>query len=142
MPPEVICQLLGSAIDFPAAQNVKIKVVQDKNSPRSLSARGAECAYVDAFRAAMDCVWTGIAGSGKDFFRFDNLYDFRAPRVRLRVDNVDSRRAQSGDDQVPSLKVGMRCVRAERSAANVLRFRATARRLLYFKCRGFGHAGG
>ena len=58
VPPEVVGQFLGSAIDFPASQNVKIEVIENENPTRTAAVRRAKGADVNAFRTAMDSVRT------------------------------------------------------------------------------------
>ncbi len=57
VPPEVIVQGLGSAVDFPAPENIERLAVHDENARGSVGAvlaAAAERADVDAFRPAMD----------------------------------------------------------------------------------------
>src|SRR5262249_55252705 len=56
IPPEVIVQVLGSAIDLPTAKNVERLAVHDEDARRTVGAIFAAAAkrtYVDAFRPAM-----------------------------------------------------------------------------------------
>src|SRR6266436_5626075 len=57
VPPEIIVQVLGSAIDLPAAQDIERLAVHDEDAWRPVDAvlaAAAERADVNAFRTAMD----------------------------------------------------------------------------------------
>jgi hypothetical protein len=52
-------------------------------------------------------VGPAVAGLGRQFVGLDGLDDGGLGRVRLGVDDVDARRAQAGDDEVPAFGVFM-----------------------------------
>jgi hypothetical protein len=59
VPPEIIVQVLGSAIDLPPAQDIKRLAVHDEHARWAIDAiltAASKCADVDTFRTAMDCV--------------------------------------------------------------------------------------
>jgi hypothetical protein len=66
----------------------------------------------------MDGVRPGIAGLGKNLFRFDDLVDLRLQRL-LHVDDVNARRADARDDQVAPLQKGMAAQRRQRRRTGV-----------------------
>src|SRR5437899_12543263 len=113
MPPEVVSQVLGAAIDLPAPEHVETLMVEQEESARPVAIGSPQRAYVDRVRTAMDRVGTAVAGAGGEFGGFDNFDDFRSARVGFRIDHVDARRAQPRYDQVAALDMRMRCIRAE-----------------------------
>src|ERR1700675_1371981 len=59
VPPEVIVQCLGTAIDLPAPEDIECLAVHDEDAGRSIGAilaAAAESADVNAFRPAVDRV--------------------------------------------------------------------------------------
>ncbi len=66
----------------------------------------------------MNGVRAGIACLGKDFFRFDDLVNFRLKRL-FHVNDVDARRPDARDDQVTALEKGMPCQWRQRRGTGV-----------------------
>src|SRR5450631_494684 len=66
MPPEIISQFLGTAIDFPTAQNVEVEMIKNENPARTVSVGSPQSADVDTLRPAMDRVRTRVAGAGEN----------------------------------------------------------------------------
>src|SRR5438270_8365631 len=108
MPEEIIVEILRTALDLPLAQNVKTFRIEDKNPARSFSSSRSEGTYKNAVRATVDGVRTAVTGARRQYFRFNDLDDLRVARIRLGVNDVDSRRANAGDDQVTPLGMRMR----------------------------------
>src|SRR5580704_15768806 len=119
MPPEVIAEILRPAIDFPLPENIEAVRVQHEYASGSLPVRCTERAEENPVRATMDGVWAAISGTGSDRLRFNDLDDFRFAWIGLRIDDVNSGRADAGHDQIAPLGMGMRRVRAQASAARV-----------------------
>src|SRR5262249_16397796 len=99
VPPEVIMQLLRTAIHLPAPGNPERLAVHDKAARRSVRAvlsPPAERAHVDASRAAMDGVRTRVTSFLEHLLRLDNLVNCRLGGIGLGINDVDSRRANPG----------------------------------------------
>src|SRR5262249_9486554 len=108
-----------SPVHFPLAENLECFTIQHKDAARPFAVGCAQCTNVDAFRAAMNGVRTGIISARKNFFWFDHLNDLRFFWIRLGVDDVNTRRTQPGHDQVTALDVWVWRIRAKRRAARV-----------------------
>ena len=119
VPEHVVREILRSAIDFPAPEHVERLVIHHEDAARTLALGVAERADVHAARAAVHGVRPRVSRALGDFLRGDSLDQLRLSRIRLRVDDVDVRRAQPGRDQVAPLDVRMRRVRTEMRAAGV-----------------------
>src|SRR5579862_3936515 len=120
IPPEVVMQLLRTAIDLPFAEDLEALAIEDENARHAIGAvlaGAAERAPVDAFGAAVNGVWTRIAGPAHDLVRFDDLDDARAPWIGLRIDHVQPRRAYAGNDQIATLEERVSGHRRERRRA-------------------------
>ena len=106
VPPEVIVEVLGSAVDLPAAQDIERLAVHDKDARRPVGAilAAAERADVDAFGAAMDRVRPRVAGLFQDLLGLDDLVNFRLGGIGLRIHDIKARGPDSGDDQVAPLE--------------------------------------
>src|SRR5882762_2368499 len=107
VPPEIIVQVLGSAIDFPAAEYFKRLAVHDEHARwpiGAILAAAAQRADVDTFRTAMDSVGPRVAGLLEYLLGLDDLVDFCLGGIRLRIYDINTRGAESGDDQVAPLK--------------------------------------
>ena len=66
-----------------------------------------------------NCVRTGVAGAGENFFRLNDLNDLKLLRIRLSVNDMDAGRTQSRDNQEAPFKVGVRSIRAQGRTAGV-----------------------
>ena len=119
VPPEVVGQLLRSAILLPLARDVEALVIHQEDAAGAVAVRRAERADVDGVRAAVDGVRAAVAALRHQLVRLNRLDDLRAARVRLRVHDVHARRLQARHQQVAPLDVRVRHVRAERRAAGV-----------------------
>jgi hypothetical protein len=107
-------QLLGPTIDLPAAENVKRLTVHDEHPGGSIGAiltAAAERADIDAFRTAMDSMGSRVAGLLEHLLGLDDLVDFCPRGIGLGIDDIDTRGAKPGDDQIPALE---ECVAGER----------------------------
>ena len=119
VPPEVVRQLLRTAIQLPPAANVERLGIHQEDAARAVAVGRAERAHVDAVRSAVHRVRRGVAGPLGERLRLDHLHDLRLPRIGLRVEDVNPRRVDPRHDQVAPLHVRMRRVRAEARAARV-----------------------
>src|SRR4051812_11620946 len=94
VPPEIVVELLGAAVDFPAAEDIECLAVHDEDAWRSIGTilpAAAERADIDALRTTMDGVWPRIAGLSEDLVGLDDLMDTRPGRMRLGVHHVNAR---------------------------------------------------
>ncbi len=122
VPPEVVMLVLRAAVDLPAAEHVEGLAIHDEDARRAVGAvlaRAAQRAHVDALGSAMHGVRPRIAGLREDFVGLDDLVDARLRRMRLRVDHVDARRAQAGNDQEAALEERMAGQRRQRRRARI-----------------------
>src|ERR1700730_10879604 len=119
MPPEVITEILRSAIDFPLPQDVEAVRIEDENAARSVPIGRAKGAHEDAIGAAMHGVRTAVSGARGDGFGLNHLYDFWFSRIGLGIDNVNPGRSYPRHYQVAPLRVRVRSIRAKACAARV-----------------------
>jgi hypothetical protein len=119
MPPGIVGELLRPAVDFPAPKHFEILVVHEEDAAGSLSLGIAHRGDVHAFRAAMHCMRTAIAGALGEFGRLDHLDDLWLSRIGLGVDDVNARGTQAGHHEIAPLGVGMRRVGAQAGGAGV-----------------------
>jgi hypothetical protein len=93
VPPEIIVQVLWSAVDLPAAEDVKCLAVHDEHARWSIGAiltTAAERADVDAFRTAMDSVGSRVAGLLEHLLGLDDLVDSCLGGLGLRVQDINA----------------------------------------------------
>ena len=83
VPPEVIVQVLGSAVDLPAAQDIERLAIHDEDARRAVLAAAAERADVYAFWAAMDRVGPGITRLLEHLLGLDDLVNRRLGGIGL-----------------------------------------------------------
>src|SRR5262249_18000877 len=113
IPPKVIVQVLGSAIDFPTAENIERFAVHDEDARCTVGAILASAAkrtHVNSFGAAMDGMGPRVASLFEYLLRFDDLVNLRFGGFRLRIDDINARGPDPGDDQVASFE---ECVAGE-----------------------------
>src|SRR5450756_605462 len=107
VPPEVIVQFLGTTIDLPASEDIECLAVHDEDAGWSIGtilATATESADVNAFRPAVNCMRSRVAGLFKDLLRFDNFVNFRLGGIRFRIHDIDSRGTDPGDYAVATLQ--------------------------------------
>ena len=122
VPPKVIVQGLRAAVDLPAAEDFECLAIDDEDARGAIGAVGpgaAERAHINAIRAAVDRVRPGIARLVKHFFGLNDFVDFCFGRMRLRIDDVETRRPESGDDQIAPLDKCVPSQRGQRGRARV-----------------------
>src|SRR5262249_5936535 len=93
VPPEIIVQVLGSAIDLPAAEDVKRLAIHDEHARWAIGAilaAAAERADVDALWTAMDRVRPRVTGPFENLLGLDDLVNFCLSGIRLRIHDVDT----------------------------------------------------
>jgi hypothetical protein len=103
-------QVLGSAIDLPAAEDIERLAVHDKDAGRTLGAvlaTAAEGTHIDAFRTTMHRVGPRVTGLFEYLLRFDDLVDLRLLWVGLGIDNINARGPESGDNEIAALEEGV-----------------------------------
>src|SRR5438132_5622618 len=113
MPPEIVGEVLRPSVHLPLAEHVEGVVVEEEDPSWPLAVGRTERADVDSFWAAMDRMESRVAGAGEDLLRLDDPDQLWLSGIGLRIENVDTRRAKAGYDQVPSLDVRVWCVRTE-----------------------------
>ena len=119
MPPKIIMQELRTPVHLPLTQNVERLTIEHENTSWAVAIGRPESADVNAFRPTMNGVRTRIIRARKNFFRLDHFDHLRFSRIGLRVDNVNARRAQPRHNQVTTLDVRMRGVRAKGRTARI-----------------------
>ena len=120
VPPEVVGEVLRTAVLLPRADDLEGVVVQQRDAAGPLIAeRRTQIGDVDALGAAVRGVRPAVAGLALVLLRLDDLRDLRVERVVLDVDEVDAAGAQPHHQQVAALDVRMRVVGAQRRAARV-----------------------
>src|SRR5262249_25077993 len=99
-------QVLGSAIDLPAAENIESLAVYNEHAWRSLGAILAAApkrAHVDALRPAMDRVGPRVTGLLEHLLGLDDLMNFGFSGIGFRIHDINARGAKPGDDQIAPL---------------------------------------
>src|SRR5579862_5265726 len=122
IPPEVILQLLGTAIDLPAPADLEAFAVHDEyagRTVRSIFSATSQRAHIDALRPAMDRVRPGVARLFENLLGLDDFVNRSLGWIGLGVHDVDTRRAQSGDEEVTSLDERMPRERRQSRGAGV-----------------------
>jgi hypothetical protein len=119
MPPEVVGELLRTAVGLPLALDGEVVVVEQEDAAGPVALGVAERGDVDAVGAAVHGVRAAVARLAGDLLRLDDLDELGRARVLLDVDHVDPRAAQPGDEQVSALDVRVRRPWAERRRARV-----------------------
>src|ERR1700724_1593322 len=89
MPPEIVRQLLWSAILFPRTFQLKRVRIHQENAARAVSAGGTKSAPINAVGTTMNCMRGSVSGLLDEFFGLDHLHYFWLPRVRLRIQDVN-----------------------------------------------------
>src|ERR1700733_5136348 len=110
VPPEIVMQLLRSAVDLPTAEDLERFAIHDED------ARGTVCAIfaaatkradVNPFRPTMNGMRPRVAGLFEDFLRLDDLMDLRLGGMRLCIDYINTRGADARNDQIAPLEEGV-----------------------------------
>ena len=95
VPPEVVGELLGSAVDLPSALDRESVVVDHEDSTGRVAVRIAERTHVDPIGTAVDGVRPAVAGAVGDLLGLDRVDELRLLRIGLDVEDVDARRAKA-----------------------------------------------
>src|SRR5215510_4973465 len=112
-------QKLLAAVDFPLTEHFKRFAIEHEDAARAVAVGISERANVNRFRTAVNRVWARIIRARENFLRLDDFDDLWFPRVGLRIDDVNPRRPQPGDNQVAPFDMGMLRVRTQRRTARV-----------------------
>src|SRR5262245_3340788 len=107
VPPEIVVQVLGSAINLPAAKDVKRLAVHNEHARRPIGAiftTAAERAAVYAFRTTMNSVGMRAVGLFGQLVGLDDIVDACRGGIVLRIHDITPRGAEPGDDQVAPLE--------------------------------------
>ena len=118
VPPEIVGQFLGAAVQFPGADGFKGVVVQQHNAAGPVALGGAQGTDIDGVRPAVDGMGAGVAGALHLFGL--NGFDDAGPRgVGLGVQDVDAAAGEGRHHQVAPFQMGMRGGGAEGGATGV-----------------------
>src|SRR5579863_548292 len=110
VPPEIVVQLLRSAVDLPTAEDLERFAVYDKNTGRTVRAilaAAAKRADVNPFWPTVDSVGPRIASLFEDFLGLDDLMDLRLGGMGLGIDHIKARRTDARNDQIAPLEEGV-----------------------------------
>src|SRR6476619_3260002 len=110
-------QKLIAAVDFPLTEDFERLAIEHENAAWPVAIGISEGANVYGFRTAMNRVRPRIIRTRKNFLRLDDFDDLWFPRVGLRIDNVNTRRADTWPDEITPFDVRMRRIRTQRRAA-------------------------
>src|SRR3712207_4262528 len=88
VPPEIVGEVLRTALDLPAPKGLKALVIHDEDTARALPVGGTKSTHVDALRTAVYGVGAAVARAAVQLVGFDHLDDARLSRVGLGVDDV------------------------------------------------------
>ena len=91
VPPEVVRQVLRSAVVFPATLDLECLRVHHEDAARAVALAIAERVDVDTVGPAVRGVRAAVAGLPNDFVGLDHLDEARLPRVGHRVQDVNPR---------------------------------------------------
>src|SRR5688500_4399171 len=119
MPPEVVGEVLRSAVRLPGAAHRKVFVIQHEDSAWPFAFGAADGVDVDAVWPAVGSVRAAVARLARDLFGLNHLYERGVAWVWRGVQDVDAGRAQTGHDQVAALDMRVGRGRAQRRAAGV-----------------------
>ncbi len=119
VPPEVVRQLLRSAIFLPSPFDLECLGVEHEDAAGRVAVGVAKGVDVNAVRPAVHRVRPAVAGLLNDLLRLDHLDEARLPWVRRGVENVDARRSHAGHDEIAPLHVRVWRVWAQARAARV-----------------------
>src|SRR5215831_3857985 len=97
VPPKVISDFLGPAIQLPLPEHIEALGIHYENSAGTAAVRSSQRADEDAVGTAMNRVWGCVSRALGQRFRLDHLHDLRISRIGLRVDDVDARRMDARD---------------------------------------------
>src|ERR1700680_4594199 len=108
MPPEIVGEVLRSAVHLPLSEDIEAFRVHDEDSARTVAIGRAEGTDVDPFETAVDRVGRGVSGARRQYLRLDHFYDLGFFWIGLGVDDVDAGGTNSGNDEIAALHVRMR----------------------------------
>src|SRR5213596_4220088 len=91
MPPEIVMQKLWAPTHLPLTKDFERFTIEHENASRAVAIWCPKRANVNAFRAAMNRVRTRIVSARKNLLRFDYLNAFWFSRIRLDVDDMNTR---------------------------------------------------
>src|SRR5262245_21969332 len=119
VPPEIIRKFLRTTIQFPLSEHIEALLIHYENSSRAAAIRSSQRADKDSVGTTMNRMRGRVSRARSQRLRLNHLYDLRVSRIRLGVDDMDTRRMDARHDQVTSLHMRMRSVRAQARAACV-----------------------
>src|SRR3712207_1356124 len=89
VPPEVVGEVLWTALDFPASQGLKALVIHDEDATRAIPIGGTKRTHVNALGTAVNSVGAAVARAPVQLIRLYHLDDARLSRLGLGVDDVE-----------------------------------------------------
>src|SRR5437879_11981005 len=98
MPPEVVGKVLRTTVFLPTALDLEGLGIHNKNSPRAAAVSGADCIHVNAIRSTVRSVRPAVSGALQDRLGLDDFYQARLARIRLGIDDVNARGAQTRNE--------------------------------------------
>src|ERR1700674_478740 len=119
VPPKVIGQILWAAVLLPGSLQLKRVGIHQEDTARAVAAGRTEGATIDAVRATMNGVWRCVARLFNKFFRLDYLHDLGMVGVLFGIQDVNPGRADARHNQIATLHVRVRGLRAEARATRV-----------------------
>ena len=119
MPPDIVGEVLRTAVHLPLAAHVERLVVHEEDAARPFAFAVAERGDVNAFGTAVYGVRPGIAGPLCHSLGLDHLHDLRVLGIGFGIEDMDARRSQPGHHEVAALSMGVWRVRAETRRAGV-----------------------
>ena len=118
VPPGVVGEVLRAAVLLPAPRDVERVEVEDRDAAGPVGAVGpAQTGEIDAVRAAVQRVRSGVAGLRRELGGVDGLVQRRLRRVGEGVEDVDVRRTQTRQQQEPALQTVHRVALVRQGAA-------------------------
>src|SRR4029450_8472726 len=114
VPPEVVVLGLGSAIDLPAAEDVKRFAVDNEHSRWPLGAilaAATKSTHVDAFWPTVDRVRSRVTGFLEHLLGLDDLVNLGRGGIGPGIQDINARGTKPGDDQIAPLQ---ECMAGER----------------------------
>jgi hypothetical protein len=112
-------KVLVTAVGLPRPDDVEGLVVEQRHSARALPAAAAQAGDEHAAGSAMHGVRPGVAGPLAEFLGTEHLDDLRCGRALFGIEDVEPRRADAGDDEVPAVAVIVAAAGAQSAGAGV-----------------------
>ena len=119
VPPEVVGEILRSAVTLPAAFDLEGLRIEHEDPAGTVAFGIAKRVHVDPVGPAMGRVRTAVAGLSDHLVGLDHLCETGVARIGLGVEDVDSRRPQARHDEVAPLHMRVRGGGTQARAARI-----------------------